>query len=41
MLGNGEVARAITVTAHAVSGAAKAKIEKAGGKVVLIGGEAA
>jgi large subunit ribosomal protein L15 len=41
VLGNGEVARAITVTAHAVSEAAKAKIEKAGGKVVLIGGEAA
>ncbi len=41
VLGNGEVSRAVTVTAHAVSEAAKAKIEKAGGKVVLIGGESA
>jgi len=40
VLGNGEITRAVTVTAHAVSAAAKAKIEKAGGKVVLLGGEA-
>jgi large subunit ribosomal protein L15 len=40
VLGNGEITRAVTVTAHAVSASAKAKIEKAGGKVVLLGGEA-
>ena len=37
ILGNGEISRAVTVTAHAVSASAKAKIEKAGGKVVLLG----
>lgn len=40
VLGNGEITRAVTVTAHAVSASAKAKIEKAGGKVVLLGSEA-
>ena len=36
VLGNGEIKRAVTVTAHAFSGSAKAKIEKAGGKVVVL-----
>ena len=41
VLGTGELTRALKVTATKFSEAAKAKIEKAGGKVVLIGGEAA
>ena len=40
VLGSGEITRKVTVTAHAVSAAAKAKIEKAGGKVVLLGAKA-
>jgi large subunit ribosomal protein L15 len=40
VLGNGEITRAVTVSAHAVSASAKAKIEKAGGKVVLLAAEA-
>jgi large subunit ribosomal protein L15 len=37
ILGNGEVGVAITVHAHKFSKAAQEKIEKAGGKAVLIG----
>jgi large subunit ribosomal protein L15 len=37
ILGNGEINVAITVHAHKFSKAAQEKIEKAGGKVVLIG----
>ncbi|HTV66460.1 MAG TPA: 50S ribosomal protein L15 [Bryocella sp.] len=37
ILGNGEITTAITVHAHKFSKAAQEKIEKAGGKVVLIG----
>ncbi len=33
LLGHGEIARAIKVTAHACSGTAREKIEKAGGEV--------
>ena len=33
ILGNGEIAVAVTVTANAFSATAKAKIEKAGGSV--------
>jgi len=36
VLGTGEITRAVTVTAHRFSDAAKAKIEKAGGKAILI-----
>ena len=38
ILGLGEIARAIKVTAHAFSGTAKEKIEKAGGTIEIIGG---
>ena len=41
VLNNGEISAAITVHAHKFSRAAKEAIEKAGGKAVLIGGEAA
>lgn len=34
VLGNGEINRAVTVSAHKFSASAKAKIEKAGGKIV-------
>src|SRR5580704_8572397 len=37
ILGSGELTKAVTVAAHAFSKAAAAKIQKAGGKVVLIG----
>jgi large subunit ribosomal protein L15 len=37
ILGNGEIRRAVTVHANAVSASAKAKIEAAGGTVELIG----
>jgi large subunit ribosomal protein L15 len=37
ILGNGEITTAITVHAHKFSKSAQEKIEKAGGKVVLIG----
>ncbi len=36
ILGDGEVARKLTVSAHAFSGPAKAKIEKAGGKAEVV-----
>ena len=38
VLGRGELTAALTVHAHKFSEAAKAKIEKSGGKAVLIGG---
>jgi large subunit ribosomal protein L15 len=38
VLGRGELSSALTVHAHKFSEAAKAKIEKAGGKAVVIGG---
>ena len=37
ILGTGEIKHAVTVKAHAFSASAKEKIEKAGGKVELIG----
>jgi large subunit ribosomal protein L15 len=40
ILGDGEITRAITVEAHRFTASAKQKIEAAGGKAVLIGGEA-
>jgi large subunit ribosomal protein L15 len=36
VLGNGDVAHALTVRVHAISAGARTKIEKAGGKVELI-----
>jgi large subunit ribosomal protein L15 len=36
ILASGEIERAVTVRAHKISGAAKAKIEKAGGTVEII-----
>lgn len=36
VLGNGELTRSVTVHAHAFSETAKAKIEKAGGKAVVL-----
>jgi large subunit ribosomal protein L15 len=39
ILGDGEITRAVTVEAHKFTASAKQKIEAAGGKVVLIGGE--
>jgi large subunit ribosomal protein L15 len=41
VLGNGEIKRAITVSAHRFSDSAKKKIEAAGGKVVELGAKAA
>lgn len=41
ILGVGDVAHALTVRAHAVSGSARAKIEAKGGRVELLGGEVA
>ena len=41
ILGEGDVAHALTVRAHAVSGSARAKIEAKGGRVELLGAEAA
>lgn len=38
ILGNGEIEKAVSVSAHAFSKTAREKIEKAGGTVVLIGG---
>jgi large subunit ribosomal protein L15 len=38
VLGNGEITRKVSVQAHAVSTAARSKIEAAGGTVELIGG---
>ena len=37
VLGNGEISRPVTVTAHKFSAAARKKIEHAGGKAVLVG----
>ena len=37
VLGDGDVAHALTVKAHAVSGSARTKIEAAGGSVELLG----
>jgi large subunit ribosomal protein L15 len=37
VLGNGELTKSLTVSAHAFSRGAAQKIEKAGGKIVLIG----
>ena len=37
VLGSGELTKSVTVSAHAFSKAAAAKIEKAGGKAVLVG----
>jgi large subunit ribosomal protein L15 len=39
ILGSGELTSAITIHAHKFSKSAKEKIEKAGGKVVLLGGD--
>ena len=36
VLGNGEISRAMKVTANKFSGSAKAKIEKAGGQAVIV-----
>ncbi|MDQ7007006.1 MAG: 50S ribosomal protein L15 [Acidobacteriota bacterium] len=41
LLGKGEIDRPLTVHVHKVSAGARSKIEGAGGKVVIIGGEAA
>lgn len=38
ILGDGELKKALTVTAHSFSASAKEKIEKAGGKTVLLQG---
>ncbi len=38
VLGQGDIDRALTVTAHAVSGSAREKIEQAGGSVTLLPG---
>ena len=38
VLGTGELTKALKITAHAFSGSAKEKIEKAGGSCNLIGG---
>jgi len=40
VLGEGEITRAITVTAHVFSASAKQKIEAAGGKAILVGASA-
>jgi large subunit ribosomal protein L15 len=36
ILGNGEVSKSLSLEVHAISSSAKAKIEKAGGKVKII-----
>ena len=41
ILGSGELKKAITIHAHKFSKSAAEKIEKAGGKAVVVGGEAA
>jgi large subunit ribosomal protein L15 len=41
ILGNGELTAAITITAHKFSKSAQEKIEKAGGKALLVGAPAA
>ena len=40
VLATGEITRKVTISAHAFSASAKAKIEKAGGKVILLGAKA-
>ncbi len=40
ILGNGDISRPVTVTAHKFSVTAKQKIEKAGGTALLVGAEA-
>jgi large subunit ribosomal protein L15 len=40
ILGDGELTKAVTVSAHSFSKTAAAKIQKAGGKIVLVGGTA-
>lgn len=40
VLARGDVTAALDVSAHAFSGSAKEKIEKAGGKATVLGGEA-
>ena len=40
ILGNGEITRPVTVTAHKFSESARQKIERAGGKALPAGGEA-
>jgi large subunit ribosomal protein L15 len=40
ILGNGDVAHALTVKAHAVSGSARGKIEAAGGRIELLSARA-
>jgi large subunit ribosomal protein L15 len=37
VLGNGEITRPVTVTAHLFSASARQKIESAGGRVIVIG----
>jgi len=39
ILGDGELTKAVTVSAHSFSKTAAQKIQKAGGKVVLVGGD--
>jgi large subunit ribosomal protein L15 len=41
VLGTGELTKSVTVSAHAFSKSAAAKIQKAGGKVVLVGNQQA
>ena len=41
ILGTGELSSAVTITAHKFSKSAAEKIEKAGGKAIVAGGEAA
>ncbi len=41
ILGSGELKKAVTITAHKFSKSAAEKIEKAGGKAVVVGGETA
>ena len=41
ILGSGELTKAVTIHAHKFSKSAAEKIEKAGGKAVVVGGETA
>ena len=41
ILGSGELSKAVTIHAHKFSKSATEKIEKAGGKAVVVGGDAA
>jgi large subunit ribosomal protein L15 len=40
ILGNGDIDKALAIQAHKFSKTAAEKIEKAGGKAIVIGGEA-